>query len=127
YLTQYCSASPGGLPNYPSATAPSNPTIGTATVNANGSVTLTWTDPSSNGSPITGYTVGSYPSCSSCSGMSVPGSSATSTTVTGLTSGSSYTFTVSATNALGTSDPSGRSNSVTIPTVPSAPTNASAA
>ncbi len=126
-LTQYCSATPGGLPNYPSATAPSPPTMGTATANANGTVTVTWTDPSSNGSPITGYTVSPYPPCSSCSGTSVSGGGATSATITGLTPGGSYTFTVSATNALGTSDPSGRSNSVTIPGPPSPPTNAAAA
>ena len=127
YITQYCSASTGGLPNYPSATAPSNPTIGTATANANGSVTLSWTDPPANGSPITGYTVSPYPTCSACTGISVSGGSATSTTITGLTSGTSYTFTVSAINALGTGDPSTRSNSVTIPTVPTPPTNAAAA
>ncbi len=127
FLTQYCSASTGGLPNYPSATAPSPPTIGTATANTNGSVTVTWTDPSSNGSPITGYSVSPYPSCSGCTGASVSGGSATSTTIFGLTGGSSYTFTVSALNALGISDSSGRSNSVTIPSVPTAPTNAAAA
>lgn len=127
-LTQYCTGA-SGLPNYPSITAPLPPTFGTqpATANANGSVTLTWTDPASNGSPITNYTIYPYPNCSSCTGTNVSNGSATSTTITGLTPGTSYTFTLSATNGQGTSDPSARSNLVTIPTVPTPPTNAAAA
>ncbi len=88
---------------------------------------MTWTAGASNGSPITGYTVSPYPACTSCTGTTVTNGSATSTVITGLTAGTSYTFTVSATNALGTGDPSSRSNSVTIPTVPAPPTNAAGA
>lgn len=129
YLTQYCaSSSPGGLSGYPTSTAPTPPTIGPATVNtSNGAVTLNWTDPAYNGgSPITGYSVETYPNCPSCTGTSVSSATAISTTMTGFTPGTSYTFAVSATNGVG-SDGSGRSNSVTIPTVPSPPTNVAAA
>ena len=45
----------------------------------------------------------------------------TSATITGLTDGTSYTFTVAATNAVGTSQPSVQSNSVTPATFPGAP------
>ncbi len=44
-------------------------------------------------------------------------------TVTGLTNGTAYTFTVTATNAIGTSPPSAVSNTVTPANVPGAPTN----
>ncbi len=105
------------VPNVPNA-----PTLAAAVANSNGSVSVSWADPSNGGSPITGYTVSPSPSCSSCSGTSVFGPTATSTTITGLTGGSNYTFTVTATNAVGTSASSPPSNSVTVPTVPGAPT-----
>ena len=127
YITNYCSQSTGGLPNYPSTTAPDAPTFtGTqgAVANANGSVTVTWTDPvSDNGSAITGYKVNPVPSCSTCTYSSLTGANLTSATVSGLTAGNYYTFSVQAINALGISSPSSPSNSVIIPTVPAAPTN----
>ena len=87
---------------------PQAPTIGSATNLsgvANGSspqIAVTWTDPANNGgSAITGYTVTSSPAGGTCT---VAGATATTCTVTsGLTAGTSYTFTVKATNAAGSS------------------------
>ena len=123
WITAYCSQTVGGLPNYPSETVPTPPTAVTAAASANGTATVTWTDPvSSNGSSISNYTVTPFAACSSCGGTVVSGSGATSTTITGLTPGDTYTFTVTATNTSGASSPSTVSNAVVIPTVPNAPT-----
>jgi hypothetical protein len=54
------------------------------------------------------------------------GSTATTHTVNSLTNGTAYTFTVTASTALGTSGPSAPSNSVTPGSAPSAPTLSSA-
>jgi hypothetical protein len=88
------------------STVPGAPTIGTATA-GNAQATITFTVPISNGgSAITGYTATSSPG-------GLTGTSATSPiTVTGLTNGIAYTFTVTATNANGTSQASSTSNSV---------------
>jgi Fibronectin type III domain len=125
-ITQYCSAATGGLPDYPSITAPSPPSGVSAVANANGTVTVTWTDPPNNGSTITGYTVSPSPQCASCTGTTVSGAGATSATISGLTPGTYYSFSVTATNSNGTGDPSAYSNSVAPPTSPSAPTSVSA-
>jgi trimeric autotransporter adhesin len=98
------------------ATGPGAPTIGTAT-KGNAQATVTFTAPASNGgSAITGYTVTSNPGNLTATGTASP------LTVTGLTNGTSYTFTVYATNAKGNSVPSAASNAVTPSTVPNAPT-----
>jgi len=107
------------------ATVPFAPKIGTA-VKGNGQATVYFTAPAAvggvpgnGGSPITSYTVTSDPE-----GIKVKraGSNASPITVTGLTSNTHYTFTVTATNAIGESGPSSASNIVT-PTaaIPSAP------
>jgi uncharacterized protein (TIGR02145 family) len=89
------------------STVPGPPTIGTATA-GNAQATVTFTAPTSNGgSAITGYTVTSSP------GGIIATGSASPITVTGLTNGTAYTFTVTATNANGTSLASSSSNSVT--------------
>ena len=61
---------------------------------------MAFTPPANTGgSPITGYTVMSNPA----GGVDANGgSTATTHTVTGLTNGTAYTFTVTATNAVGT-------------------------
>ena len=96
--------------------APGAPTIGTATA-GNGVVSVSFTAPvSDGGSAITGYTVTSNPGGLTGTGASSP------IAVTGLTNGTAYTFTVKATNSVGTSSASSASNSVTPATVPGAPT-----
>jgi uncharacterized protein (TIGR02145 family) len=99
-------------------TVPGAPTIGTATA-GNAQATITFTAPVDyGGSAITGYTVISNPGSITGTGLVSP------ITVIGLTNGTAYTFTVTATNAIGTSIASSASNSVTpvAPTTPGAPT-----
>ena len=99
----------------PPVTVPGAPTIGTATA-GNASASVTFTAPASDGgSPITGYTVTS-------SSGSITGSGAASPiTVTGLTNGTTYTFSVTATNGVGTGLASGPSNAVTPTTATTQP------
>ncbi len=105
----------------PSApTAPAAPSALTATP-ANASATVTWSAPANNGSPITSYTVTPYAGSTALTPTTITGSPpATSATVTGLTNGTTYTFTVSATNAVGTGPASTASPAVT-PTATTAP------
>ena len=84
------------------ASAPGAPT-GVSATSGNGSATVSWTAPGSGGSAITSYTVTPYVGSAAQTPVTVSGSPpATQTTVTGLTNGTAYTFTVSATNAVGT-------------------------
>jgi serine protease len=71
---------------------------------------VAFTAPVSNGgSPITGYTVTSYPAGGTDSNA---GSLSTNHTITGLTAYTTYSFTVTATNAIGTGPASAASNSI---------------
>jgi len=89
------------------AVVPGAPTIGTATA-GDTQASVSFTAPMSNGGvSITSYTVTSNPGGLTGSGTSSP------LTVTGLTNGTSYIFTVTATNSAGTGSASGASNSVT--------------
>ena len=91
------------------ATIPDAPTIGTA-VAGNQQATVLFTAPSSNGgSAITSYTATSSPD--GITGT-ISQSGSGSITVSGLTNDTAYTFTVTATNAIGTSAASDASNSV---------------
>ncbi|WP_158621251.1 fibronectin type III domain-containing protein [Dyella dinghuensis] len=102
------------------ATVPGAPTGASATA-GNAQASVAFTAPASNGgATITGYTATSSPG-------GLTGTCSTSPcTVIGLTNGTAYTFTVTATNSVGTGSPSAASNSVTPSSVPSAPTGVSA-
>lgn len=101
------------------AAVPGPPLAVTATAGS-GQASVTFAPPAtSGGSAITRYTVVSQPDGLSASGVASP------VVVGGLRSGVSYTFTVTATNAVGTGPGSAPSNTVVplaAPTVPGAPT-----
>ena len=115
-----------GVPTLPSnavtpmasATVPGSPT-GVSGTRGNGQVSVSWSAPASTGgSPITGYTVTASPGGATCSATGT-----TECTVTGLTNGVTYTFTVTAANAVGTGAASAPSSAVTPVGVPGAPTD----
>jgi hypothetical protein len=108
-------------PVTPSApTAPAAPTAVAATP-GNAGATVTWSAPAANGSPITSYTVTPYIGSAAQTPTTVTGSPpASSATIAGLTNGVTYTFTVTASNAVGTGPPSAASNAVT-PTATTSP------
>jgi len=90
--------------------------VGTSRAFNNGAATVTFTAPTTgNTVGITSYTATSSPGGYTASGASSP------LTVTGLQSNTSYTFTVTATNAYGTSSASSASASITATTVPDTP------
>ncbi len=89
-------------------TAPDAPTGITASA-GNGKVSVAWLAPASNGrSAITGYTATATPGGGKCSTAG-----ARACTVKSLRNGTAYTFTVTATNAIGTSPASAASAAVT--------------
>ena len=91
--------------NATSTTVPQAPTIGTATA-GNAQATVTYMVNATGGKAISTFTATSSPG-------SLTGTGASPITVTGLTNETAYTFTVTATNANGTSTASDASNSVT--------------
>jgi hypothetical protein len=93
-------------------TAPGQPTNVSATAGP-GSATITWSAPSSGGA-VTKYIVTPYIGSTAQPATTITGSPpATSTTINGLTGGTSYTFTVQASNSAGPGPVSAPSNAVT--------------
>lgn len=86
-------ATPSGVPDAPA---------GVGATAADRSAVIHWTAAAANGSPVTSYTVTASPGGAT---QTVSGS-ANQTTFTGLENGETYTFTVTATNANGSSAPS---------------------
>ncbi len=96
-LSNIASATPN-----PAPAAPAVPTGLSATA-GNGIVTLSWTAPDSNRSPLTDYTIQYKLNTANTWTVFNDGTvNQTSTTVTGLTNGVPYQFRVAATNGIGT-------------------------
>jgi hypothetical protein len=104
------------------AAAPNAPTNIQAT-RGNGQATITFDAGSDNGSAITDYIIEYKPASGSWTTFNDGTSTNLTATITGLTNGTSYTFRVSAVNALGTSVVSSTSNAVIPALVPDVPTN----
>jgi hypothetical protein len=106
--------------------APAAPTRVTAAAKVR-SASVTWVPGATNGSLPTSYTVTAVPDGAS----TIVSGTRASATVTGLTEGTAYSFTVQATNAAGTSDPSSASPQVAargdVPTTPTGLTAVTAA
>jgi Zn-dependent metalloprotease len=104
-------------------TSAPTPPLGVVARAANHAAAVSWSAPVyDGGSPITGVTITPFLSGIAQAPIVVPGNPG-SFLVTGLVNGANYSFTVAATNAVGTSAPSAMSNVVVPAAVPDAPTN----
>jgi hypothetical protein len=128
-ITYYCTAvagydgptglgSPKGVAAFgpTAATLPGKPLSVSATTNTSASAIVSWALPATGGHPT------SFKATSSSGNKSCTAAGALTCTITGLTNGTTYTFSVTATNSAGTGPASDPSNSVTPSARPGAPT-----
>ena len=101
------------------STAPPTPTGASALAGVL-SASVAWTQPGNGGSAITSSTVTSTDTGTLATSTTVVAGAATGATVNNLLAGHSYTFTVHATNAIGSSSESNPSAAVTIANVSTA-------
>jgi hypothetical protein len=103
--------------------APGAPTTVSAVLSGANQITVSWTPPvDDGGSPITAYSVTGSPG-----GVALVPPSVTSIPIGGLTAGNTYTFTVTASSAIGVGPASFPSNGVLVASVPGTPNGVSAA
>jgi hypothetical protein len=101
---------------------PAAPVVSGWTV-GNGEITIDWSAPDNDGGePLTGYTITMQPGGATYQAAAT----ATSDTITGLTDGTSYTFSMTAANSLGTGPASAAVGPVIPLALPGAPTGVSA-
>ncbi len=112
-------ATPTATPMVPAA-----PTSVTATANVDSGATIAWTASDNHGAALQGYSIVATQLTGT---LATAGPTATSAIVGGLTPGAHYTFTITATNSVGTSVASLASSPITAATSPGAPTAVSAA
>ena len=107
-------------PDPPTAVLVTNTSVATSSV---ATANITFTIPgNAGGRVISGYTVTAYTASNdTTTGLTASGTP-TGATFSGLTKGVAYTFRVTATNTVGTSIYSAPSSSITLLTVPAAPT-----
>jgi hypothetical protein len=129
YNLRVASVNINGVSSYNSVvattfSAPSAPLALTSTIIDVNSITLSWSPPTLNGgSPVTDYLIDySLDGGSNWLSYSDSITSATSSVVNGLTPLAAYSFRVKAVNKVGTSVPS-NSTTITMSTLPSAPSN----
>jgi hypothetical protein len=104
-----------------SPTQPPGPASNPTATAGTGSATVSWTAPTTGG-PVTQYAITPYIGATAQTPTTISGSPpATTATVNGLSGGTSYTFTVTASNPNGSATPSAHSNAV-VPSNPTAPT-----